>query len=218
MIRAVVVSLLFLLSFPAVAGETLVIAAKQIRGMIDSPSTGIFVNMLRAVEQASDMQFNILVLPPARAVHMFETGGADVLLPHPHKTSAFAKPIYTKKSYIFYQCDTEPSRTYEDLANRAVALTRGYQYDHEAIRRHAREVVIVSSDEIALRMLNQKRVDAVVGEETSFNAIITDENLTQVCYDKHAVVDTSQVYLMFSHQKHLENAEKLINSLLESLP
>ena len=218
MFRPVVVALIFLLSFHAGAGETLVVAAKQIRGIIDSPDSGLFVTMLRAIEKTSDMHFDILVLPPARAVHMFETGSADILLPHPHKPSAFAKPFYVKKSYIFYQCGSEPVRAYGDLNGRTVALTRGYQYDYEEIRRHTREIVTVSSDDIALRMLNQKRVDTVVGEEASFNAIISEEGLDHVCYDKDALVDASQVYLMFSHRKPLEQAERLINSLLGKLP
>ena len=214
MIRAVILSTLLLSPLQASAAETLVVAAKQIHGLIDSPSSGDFVKMLRAIEKFSDLRFQVMVLPPARAVHVFETGGADILFPHPYKSSEFAQSFYTKRSFLFHQC-RKPLTRYEDLQGKSVALTRGYEYNHEAVLAHAREIVIVSSDDIALRMLNQQRVDAVIGEEVSLTNVIRDQGLGGVCCDKHAVLESTGVFMRFAHKQPLQKAEKLINSLLQ---
>ncbi|MDX1694558.1 MAG: transporter substrate-binding domain-containing protein [Ketobacteraceae bacterium] len=214
MVRIVLVLLLCCVPSLLLAGETtLTVAAKQIRGMVDSPTTGAFVKMLRAVEKISDIRFNIMVLPPARAVQVFETGGADILLPHPYRTTEIARSFYTKRSFVFHQCQA-PLTQYVDLKGKSVAITRGYQYDHEMLARYAREIVIVSSDEIALRMLNQSRVDAVIGEEMSLRAVIADNQLENVCYDRDRVIEASEVFLLFSHRKPLQQMERLVNELL----
>lgn len=215
MVKRIVVCLLLAFAGGVYGAETtLTVAAKQIKGFIDSPQRGLFVEMLRSVEKISSYHFKILVLPPARAVHVFESGEADILLPHPRKTSPHARSLYTKRSYIFYQCHKEPLKEYADLHNKRVVLTRGFHYDHHQVVDKAAKVVVVSSDEIGLKMLNQGRVDATIGELVSYKGIVESLGLTQVCVNELNPLKSESVFLMFSPKRANSDAEQVINRLI----
>lgn len=197
--------------------ETLTVAAKHISGFVDSPYRGKFIELLREVEKVSDYTFKISVLPPARAIHIFEAGQADILLPHPVKESALAESFYRKDSFVFYQCDHSPLRKYQDLKNKKLALTRGFHYKSDELLHYAKELTVVTNDEIALRMVNQGRVDATIGEFSSLDYLIREYKLKNICVDQKTPVGSTGVYLLFSKKKPLSNDEAKINTFLKEI-
>lgn len=207
---------LTLLSLP-IYSETLVVAAKRIEGMVDGRHKGLLIEQLRAIEKISDYTFTILVLPPARAVHMFEKGEADILLPHPFKTSPYSASMYTKESYIFFRKGDVLLKAYSDLKGKSVAVTRGFHYNYHEIKKYTDNIIVVSGDEIALRMLNHGRVDAVVGEKQSLLDVINEESLNRISFIEGAPVEAQGVYLQFATSKMLDRQEREINQLLSNL-
>lgn len=78
-----------------------------------------------------------------------------------------------------------------------MALVEGFTYDHERIERWA-TVHWVSSDELAVRMVAQQRVDALLGEEASILQMARTVGTDRLRYQADAPISETGVYLRYA--------------------
>jgi len=213
--RAVIFVAMLLVS-SSILGRTLSVVAKQIEGFVDSPVSGFLVEQLRSLEGNSIYRFDIHVVPPARAVKLFETGQYDILLPHPQKPDEFSVSLYTKNTHAFYHKDTGVLRSWEDLEGLDVVVTRGYVLDKKLLDGKAQNVYESVDDMMGLKMLSKKRVQAMIGEERSLSAIIESTGMSELSYDDSSPLVSSGVYLLFWQQRVPLSTQKEINNLLQA--
>lgn len=184
------------------------VAAKQINGFVDSPYSGHLIEPLRWIEARSEFRFHIEVLPPARAIRMFEQQQFDILLPVPEAPSSDAVSLYQRRIYLFYRNDQRPLASLEDLKGLSLALVEGFTYDREAISQWA-TIHRVTSNEIAVRMVNQGRVDALLGEEQSILDMARRIGTDRLCYQADAPVSVTGVYLRYADTLDPTTQERL---------
>jgi len=173
------------------------VSAKQINGFVDTPHSGHLIESLRWIEAHSDFRFHIVVLPPVRAIRTFEQQSFDILLPVPEVSDSNSVSLYQRRVFLFYRDDHSPLDSLDDLEGQSLALVEGFTYDRDAISQRA-SIQRVTSNEIAVRMVIQGRVDAMLGEEQSILAMARRIGTDRLRYQANAPISETGVYLRFA--------------------
>lgn len=100
---------------------------------------GIYPDLLRSAGPKYGCQFQISLVPRARQVAMFETGGADLLMPASRtaardKQGIFVPMLYNRAMLISIASNRPPIASARDLLERRelrVAVVRGFDYGEQ---------------------------------------------------------------------------------------
>lgn len=189
--RLVVVALPLLPVLPAMAGETVVIAAEDdwppyssVKADKSGPE-GVTPELVRAAFKLKGVEVRFLTVPFARCLRYAETGravgcfNATIVEDNRDTFHWHATPLFSEELAIFARSDLhEDQLTLKDLEGQTVSITIGYTYPTEFMRNPRIIKFPVNSDQQQLRMLASGRVRyAVVNTMPGYLRINADPSM-----------------------------------------
>jgi polar amino acid transport system substrate-binding protein len=169
--RLAVLALSLLPVLPALAGETIVIAAEDdwppyssVKADKSGPE-GVTPELVRAAFKLKGVEVRFLTVPFARCLHYAETGravgcfNATIVEGNRNTFHWHATPMFSEELAIFARSDLgEDQLTLKDLEGQTVSITIGYTYPTELMHNQRIVKFSATSDAQQLRMLATGRV------------------------------------------------------------
>lgn len=187
-------------SFPE--QKSLKIGTFPIPLMVESPDSGVFIDLVKEIAKRADVKLEIVVEPPKRTIANFESGALGCFFPAldvsvPKKVEASSE-IYTKKDFAFVLKSKPVPKSVFDIEGKTVGLTLGYPYVDEIAKNPKIKIDFASSDELNIKKLVYGRFDAFIVEEKSgLKALENEKVRDQVAYDKNFPLSQQKVYFAF---------------------
>lgn len=202
------------------AGTRLKVAAVHIPLMSESPTQGVFIDLLKDISQRSGLEFDVKVYPGKRAHYLFQQGEVDLLLPFPKgnrkKTGLLTDPIYSKRDFIFVKKGTPIPKTLEEAAGMRLGITEHYKYDARLYAQADLKLETTHSDLLNVRKLHSGRIDGFVAEEYSALSALKKSGFEDILYDQdHPVFTYDAVMLVQTTTQGLKTLEQINAALAE---
>jgi polar amino acid transport system substrate-binding protein len=183
------------------------VAGFPIPGHIESPTKGHFVELTLAIAQEAQLDIDIQISPPPRAIESFMQGKSRVLFPSLDIFFAAGQTIVRtkgsfncKEDFVFTKKGSPAYHTLDELRGKRVGLTQGYPYVKAVIERQDIGYERALSDEANVEKLMKGRLDAFVVEKASGTRAFQNVNAfadMQVDYKKP--VSQQDVYWAFQN-------------------
>lgn len=129
------------------------------------PLYDIHLEVVAFLEQQFGVGVRTQIVPPVRADQMYRSGEANAFVPDfcdidPPVPSVKSIPFAQIKRYIFTAPAQPPLHTLDQLDGLKLGLVRGYHY--ALPNTLGAQLVMTLNQRNALRMLNGRRVDAII--------------------------------------------------------
>ncbi|MDV7338093.1 transporter substrate-binding domain-containing protein [Terasakiella sp. A23] len=193
------------------------VAAIQIPLMVESPTKGVFIELLQEISKRSDITFDITVYPGKRAHRAFLGDEVDMLIPFPKgnrsKVGILTTPIYTKRDFVFVRKGQPIPKTLEQLKGMRLGITAHYKYDPSLYTTSGIHLETAQSDMDNVRKLKAKRLDGFLVEEQSGLAALEKITNPNIEYDRNNPIFSYDVVILLKTNKEgQQHAEKSISS------
>lgn len=194
-----------LLSMPSVAvavAEKVKMTSYYIPGLVDSPTEGIMVEMLQAIEKQSDLEFELNLMPTARVQRSFVAGKIYSYFPELEEfrpIDSCRTDSFMKKAIIAVNLKDKPQITsIEQLEGLKVGAVTGFSYGLDVISNENIELIRVDNDKTNLKKLFAGRIDAIVGDiHSTVNAINELDVADKLNFDIAKPIDLLDVFFVF---------------------
>ncbi|PIK15249.1 transporter substrate-binding domain-containing protein [Halobacteriovorax sp. JY17] len=165
---------------------------------VRSKTEGEFVQLISALAKKSDVDIEIVLIPPKRAYYELELGTIEGLFPAMESKglSSFEtiSDFYTKEMFVFERAGHD----YRKIKNAKVCTTEGYTYPSDFIKEKGWKKIVASSDETCLALLEKKRVDLFIGEIVTVKESINVLGLSEVIkFNQYSPISSDKVTLAF---------------------
>lgn len=179
--QKIVLMALFLFVFPVFAKQTILVGVDHAPPYSsvedDGSSSGLILDLINALPDASEFVIQPVACPFSRCVRMLAQGEIDVMgglieTQERQRVMSFVKPPYMvlQSSFVFYKRSDRALRieSYSDLYNKRIAVMRGGVYFPRFDEDRELNKVLVTSEKTAIDLLLKDRVDLVIAvEETA---------------------------------------------------
>lgn len=202
--------------------EKIKLTSYFIPGLVESPSQGLMVDMLRSMEQNNDLTFDLSLLPTARVQLSFEAGKISSYFPeleeHRPTKSCRSDRFMQKAIIAINRKDQIPITRIEQLEGIAVGAVTGYSYGLNIIGNERIDLVRVDNDIANIRKLLAGRIDAVIGDVHSTIAAIKELEVSeQLNFDTSQPIDLLDVFFVFQLSPQGEKHCKKVSEAIEKL-
>ncbi|MCB9060567.1 MAG: transporter substrate-binding domain-containing protein [Halobacteriovoraceae bacterium] len=185
-----------------------------------SESKGEFIDLIKKIASEIDVDIEIKIYPPRRAILAFQNGefdayfpGLDILNTLPFFNTV---PYYFKKDYLFFRTGEE----IKSISNQKICITRGYPYDQKILLKKDINFTTAESDEACIKMLKAKRVNGFLCEMITGTIAIASLGYKNISVDPTNVLSSAPVYITFSRnkkgKKYSEIFSKKISEYIEN--
>ncbi len=209
-------------STTAYSAEKVVFITFPIPLMVVDENTGVFIELAKSISQRANLDIKIDVTPPKRAISKFIKKNGDVIFP---AVDIFFQPkdtylksteiIYVKTDFIFTRKNSPFLTTIKNLEGKRVGLTRGYPYAKILTTHDNINFEFANGDNLNVRKLFAKRIDAFVVEEKSgLKAFENSGNLNLMQYDPTSPVSKQEVFYAFQDNVKGKRLNQLISKAL----
>lgn len=184
----------------AQAQQVIRLATFPIPLMVENENSGIFVELLQAIEARIPYRIELSVYPTKRTLHLFENNkvdgyfpALDVVINVPFQRS---ENIYEKEDFAFVKQGSDVPTSIASLNNKHIGLTSGYPYVAE-IAEAADKVSYAVNDYANVLKLEAGRIDVFIGEEKSGLQAIKASHLDSIIYNPTNPLSEQDVYFAF---------------------
>ncbi len=192
----------------------------------DGSFSGIDIDFLRLLETKLGVSFEIRAAPWARCLEMMKNGSADLMtgLAWTAEREVFVhyvRPAYdvVRPAFYVHRAAGTVIEKYEDLKNLSIGYTRGSAYFQPFDSDAGLAKVAVADESQLLLLLQNKRVDAIVGTNPQLDYDIKTKNLggeiVKATYTPRA---TTPLYVAISRKSsflaRLSELEKAVEGLV----
>ena len=196
------------------------IAGYPIPLMIESSSSGIFVEIVQELIQRTGEDFEIVVYPAQRTVNAFSAGEVDAFFPALdvliEKEKSATEPMYVKSDFAFVRKGSAACKSIADLEGKKVGITGGYPYAKELTDNPNVGLVVGPNDVSNLQKLSLGRIDVFVVEEKTGLAAMKEAGVDNVEYPADSPISRQNVYIAFQPtETGKKQADKFSNALKE---
>jgi len=176
----------------------------------DKFGRGISTNIIKAAFAKTGVETHVVVRPYARVLQDIKAGALDAgynitRQQNTERDFIFGKePILQAKAYWYFRADSAPpATTTKELPNGyKVGAIIDYEYgDLYEDERHRFKEVRVSRQTQLIKMLLQRRIDAVLMFEEEAKQTLKEMGLSNIAIQKGMFNHTSDIYLAFSRKK-----------------
>jgi polar amino acid transport system substrate-binding protein len=200
--KAILLSVLFLLPVSAFGAESVSIATFPIPLMVESKDKGVFIELTRALAKEAGFELTIVVLPPQRTLQEFSAHKVDgvfpglkALMPESYVRSGL---VYMKNDYAFTVKGSPPLATVAALSGKRVGITSGYPYAKKLMADNSIHFDVANSDDQNVKKLLAGRLDAFVVEEKSgLKAFSNNGSRNKVFYNPAQPISEQDVFYAF---------------------
>ncbi len=207
----------------AIAGqikaETIQLNTFHIPLMVENEHQGIFIELVRSIEDHLSNDIKIKVFPANRAILRFHANlidglfpALDVMLSKPYIRS---NAIYIKEDFGFVVKGKPVPATLDDLKGKRIGLTDGYPYCNELFEVDGIHFEYARSDVNNIGMLARDRIDVFIVEEKSGLRAFS-KSATRIHYDYHrdSPLSRMDVYFAFQNSSQGKRYAELFNNAL----
>ena len=221
--RLIVVSVAMLLFTPTVyAKDNVALTSYYIPGLVDNPQRGVMVDMLRALEQQSDLSFQLTLMPTARVQQSFVKNRIYSYFPELEEfrpVNSCRTASFMKKAIIAVNLKGKPPISHvSQLEGLRVGAVTGYSYGKAIVKNPAITLERVDNDKTNLQKLLAGRIDAIAGDiHSTVNAIKELQLEDKVNVDIDQPVALLDVFFVFQNttqgKAHCEKVSTAIEKL-----
>ena len=196
------------------------IAVYPIPLMIESPTSGIFVEVVQELIRRTGADFEIVVYPAQRTVGAFHAGEIDAFFPALdvliENDKSATEPMYVKSDFAFVRKGDPACKSIADLEGKKVGITAGYPYAKELMDNPKVSLVVGPNDVSNLQKLSMGRIDVFVVEEKTGLAALKEAGVDNVEYPADSPISRQNVYVAFQPTEvGADLAAKFSKALLE---
>jgi len=179
---------------------TIELATFPIPLMVENENSGIFIELLAAIEARIPYDIELSVYPTKRTLHLFEQQKVDGIFPAldvviNHKVMR-SDNIYLKEDFAFVRRGQTIPKNINDLADKHIGLTAGYPYVTDVVAAAAK-VSYAVNDYANVLKLDAGRIDVFIVEEKSGLQAIKASHLDTIVYDANNALSEQDVYFAF---------------------
>ncbi len=223
LVYAMIISLC--ITTAAFSAEKAIFATFPIPLMVVDENNGIFIELTKSISSRANLDIEITIAPPKRTIFNFNKKKVDVMFPSVDMffqlNETYVKSteiIYIKTDYIFNRKNSPLLTTIKSLEGKRVGLTRGYPYARKLTTHKEIQIQFANSDNINVRKLLAKRIDAFVVEEKSgLKAFENLGNLNQMQYDPAFPIFKQDVFYAFQDSVKGKRLNQLISKALSAM-
>lgn len=188
--------------------KPIVIGSYLIPGLIESTSTGRLIELLKDIEQITHLEFEVKLYPTKRVQLMFQQGQLSAYFPELEAQRSFPScrtAAFMEKKIVVFNRLSEPMITdIKQLKGKRVGAVRGFSYGKNITHNPDLTIEWVSNDEVNLKKLQARRIDAFVGDlSSSINAIKMLQLDNEVHYNLAQPINELDVFFMFQQDSQL---------------
>lgn len=147
---------------------------------LESEKSGVFQKILVELSNMTKLPVEMKLYPAKRLLHKFQEREIHGFIP---SVSDFRGegvtetiPFYFKKDYFFYHLE----KPIHQKLTLSICLTRGYPYTKDVLENKKYHITWADSDAGCFKMLNAKRVDALVCELITGIVTLERQQLNQI--------------------------------------
>ncbi|MAG77065.1 MAG: hypothetical protein CL811_09925 [Colwelliaceae bacterium] len=201
-VRVLLLSLAYLCSLSQVSAERISIYSYYIPGLVDSAQEGTMVDMLAAIEEHSDLKFNLKLMPTARVQQSFIAERIDSYFPELDEfrpDDSCRTVSFMKKAIVAVNLASKPPITdISQLEGMRVGAVIGYSYGKAIANNPKINLHRVDDDNINIRKLLTGRIDAIIGDaHSTLNAINELKATDKVNIDVSQPISLLDVFFVF---------------------
>jgi len=194
--------------------------------------TGLDIDLLKAVAKEADCQLVFDHIPWKRAQSMIGIGSLDVAsgaskTPEREKYARFSTPYRSEKIAIYLRQEDLNKFRFTSLTELAstsarVGMVHGYTYGEEFIQLQTQKAFrgglhSVLSDEHSFKRLANRHVDVILIEPFVAKSIIASRSDAERFVRHETMIDTGQIYFMFSKKSVQAKSVDQFNHALERI-
>ncbi len=181
------------------ASKTYRIASYYIPLLVQDRESGAFMELLNEAAKRADIQYEIIMAPPKRAMRYFEDEEVIAIIPALRvtlaKDSALTRPIFTKQIHAFVRKGDAIPETIEDLEGLRIGLTRGFSFPRSITVNEEIEIDYADTTDGSLKKLLEGRIDVVVADGYTALSALNMMKLTGFDYDLSVVLHEQATYI-----------------------
>lgn len=220
--RATLLFCVFVFQAGLVNADTIKVISFPIPLMVESESEGVFIDLVKEIDNRIDYDVEISVYPTKRTVSMFHEGAVDgffpaldVVLGKPVSKSA---NIYIKEDFGFVKNGNTPPTSVDGLKGKSVGLTAGYPYVKEISDLQEAKIGFAQTDEKNVQKLVAGRIEVFVVEEKSgLKAIQNAGAQDAITYNKESPLSQQDVYFAFQNTPEGKKQAAAFSTALEAM-
>ena len=186
----------------------------------DGTYSGDIYLLAKRIFRKIDPKIKIIVVPPKRATHWFQSGKIAGFFPAIKGTVGKA-PLYSdvfakKIDYIYYREEMKAS-SLKELYGKRVGLTRGYPYDKSVIGIQKILWSKAHTDLANLKKLQAGRIDYFLCEAMTCNRALAKEKISGIGYDEKHPISVQKGYFAFQNTSTGKSLAKQLNRQLKAV-
>jgi polar amino acid transport system substrate-binding protein len=189
-------------------------------------TNGFSVDVLNFVAAHSKYEFEYVILPWPRAIHLVAEGQVDLILTL-FKTSKrekmyhFIEPSYSNEiNQLFTLMDNkfEFSGQLQQLAPYSIGTVREYSYGEYFDQATYLNKLPALTEEVLLKLLLSKRIDMLISNPLVFNQLILKENMSTKVKAIDPYISLTPVYMALTKKREdAQEIKKTIGELTQKL-
>lgn len=225
LIIAIVAVVLILQSAMLIAQETYDVTTTYLPELVESPNSGIFIELLNEIEQRAGIQFTVHVFPVKRCYIEFKKKQMIMVFPDIEWTDDLKElysppdgdPIksvifYMKQDFIFSRQGTI-FRNLHEVQGKIVGLSRGFSYPYLDSVRNL-ELEYAGDDLANMKKLAAGRIDAFLVEKHSGLKAMKIAKVTNIVYDPDHPVYVQPAYFSFYPSETGRRLEQKVSTVV----
>jgi len=182
--------------------EKIALHSYFIPGLVESPTQGLLIDMLKEIEQQGVLNFEVSLLPTQRTQQHFKAGRVQAYFPEledfqPEK-SCRTVAFMQKKIITVTLKSAQPINNISQLEGKKVGAVTGFSYGSDIINNPNIRLERVNNDMANLDKLLAGRIDVIIGDINSTVAAIKARNLqSELRYNVDKPVSLLDVFFVF---------------------
>ena len=171
---------------------------------------GFTIDILNYFEVNSIYEFEFIILPWPRAIHLVAQGKVDLLLtlfkkPEREATYHFIEPSFGYEANQLFSLTDKNLKfngKLKQLAPFTIGTTREYSYGEYFDQASFLTKLPALSEDVLLKLLVSERVDLAISNPLTFNRLISDNKLENKVKGLTPYVEITPVYMALTKQRH----------------
>jgi polar amino acid transport system substrate-binding protein len=216
------VCFLFLIFCTSSQAQQVDIYSYYIPGLIDSPESGVMVDMLNKIERSTKIDFKLKLLPTKRVQANFINNKIVGYFPELEENrpkSSCRTDSFMKKKIIAITRKGEPKVTsIKDLLGKRIGGVKGFSYGNLITKNGDITLSFVDNDKKNIKKLLSNRIDVIIGDaHSTINAINEAGSNDSVYYDLNNPINIIDVFFVFQNTDEGQYFCKKVSSSIEEL-
>jgi len=175
--------------------------------------TGITVDIIKNIEQESDLEIQTTLLPYKRMLNYLKSGQIDFgiffLSNYSESFSDKLIPLYSLDTIIVGKKGLE-IETYKDIQNLELATPLGVNYNAGLSEDKQLKITYVKDYKNAILMLKRDNIDALIGPRKILSYQLKQLNMNLSDLGTPYILTTNTAWIQFSHKSKLKRYKRQI--------